>query len=180
MAGPESVPSDLDPIEPDEAQIALRARQLWSLPDAGTDAENWERARLELREERQLIAKRAAEISQTRGSGDMVSDWLLAESELYWEFMHRHRYRTKQAYWKGSQRAKGIEQERIARRARQIGQSASAGSDEDNWKRAESQIRAEGRLIAERGGGSWAGSPRWLRVEQELIEEGVIPLRDEV
>ena len=52
MGEPEPVAPDRDPIEPDEQAIALRALNFSALPNAGTDAENWERARLELREER--------------------------------------------------------------------------------------------------------------------------------
>src|SRR5215813_1378903 len=180
MAEPEPVTSDHDPIEPDEQAIALRALELSRLPNVGTDAENWERARLELREERRRIAERAAQIAQTRGSGDAVSDWLLAERELDMDFRMRHVYRTKVAYWEGSQRAKTIERERIALRAQQIGQSTGAGSDTENWLRAERQIRAEHRLIAERARYDWVGTPRWLRAEQELTEEGVIPLGDDI
>ncbi len=171
---------DRDPIEPDDHMIAMRAYDLSWLPDAGTDTENWERARLELREERQIIAERAAQIAQTSGSGDAVSDWLLAEREVEIHLRMRRVYRTKIAYWNGSQRAKAIERERITRRAQQIGQSMSAHSDEENWMQAERQVRAEHRLIAERTKGAWAGSPRWLRAEQELTEEGAIPVRDDI
>jgi hypothetical protein len=180
MGEPEPVTSDRDPIEPDAQAIALRALDFSTLPNAGTDAENWERARLELREERQMTAERAAQIAQTRGSGDAVSDWLLAERELDINFRRRREYRTKLAYWEGSQRAKAAERERITRRAQQIGQSASAAGDTDNWLRAERQIQAEHRLIAERAGHAWAGTPRWLRAEQELTGEGVIPLPDDI
>lgn len=180
MGEPEPVAPDPDPIEPDEQAIALRALDFSTLPNAGTDAENWERARLELREERQMTVERAAQIAQTRGSGDAVSDWLLAERELDINFRRRRGYRTKLAYWEGSQRAKATERERITRRAQQIGQSTSAVSDTDNWLRAERQIQAEHRLIAERAGHAWAGTPRWLRAEQELTGEGVIPLPDDI
>jgi hypothetical protein len=180
MGEPEPVASDRDPIEPDAQAIALRALDFSTLPNAGTDAENWERARLELREERQMTAERAAQIAQTRGSGDAVNDWLLAERELDINFRRRREYRTKLAYWEGSQRAKAAERERITRRAQQIGQSASAAGDTDNWLRAERQIQAEHRLIAERAGHAWAGTPRWLRAEQELTGEGVIPLPDDI
>jgi hypothetical protein len=180
MGEPEPVTSDRDPIEPDAQAIALRALDFSTLPNAGTDAENWERARLELREERQMTAERAAQIAQTRGSGDAVNDWLLAERELDINFRRRREYRTKLAYWEGSQRAKAAERERITRRAQQIGQSASAAGDTDNWLRAERQIQAEHRLIAERAGHAWAGTPRWLRAEQELTGEGVIPLPDDI
>jgi hypothetical protein len=180
MGEPEPVAPDRDPIEPDEQAIALRALSFSALPNAGTDAENWERARLELREERQMTADRAAQIAQTRGSGDAVSDWLLAERELDISFRRRRDYRTKLAYWEGDQRAKATERERITRRAQQIGQSTSAVSDTDNWLRAERQIQAEHRLIAERARHAWAGTPRWLRAEQELTVEGVIPLPDDI
>jgi hypothetical protein len=180
MGEPEPVTSDRDPIEPDAQAIALRALDFSTLPNAGTDAENWERARLELREERQMTAERAAQIAQTRGSGDAVSDWLLAERELDINFRRRRVYRTRLAYWEGSQRAKAAERERITRRAQQIGQSTSAAGDTDNWLRAERQIQAEHRLIAERAGHAWAGTPRWLRAEQELTGEGVIPLPDDI
>lgn len=176
MVEPESVTPDHDPNEPDEQAIALRALHLSQLPNAGTDEENWERARLELREERQLIAERAARIAQTRGSGDPVSDWLAAERELDMEFTMRRVYRTRVAYWEGSQRAKMLEQERIAHRAQQIGQSMTGVSDTDNWLRAERQIQAEHRLIGERSRYAWVGTPRWLRAEQELTAEGIIPL----
>lgn len=111
MGEPEPVAPDRDPIEPDEQAIALRAVDFSTLPNAGTDAENWERARLELREERQMTVERAAQIAQTRGSGDAVSDWLLAERELDINFRRRRVYRTKLAYWEGSQRAKATERE---------------------------------------------------------------------
>ena len=44
MGEPEPVTSDRDPIEPDEQAIALRALDFSKLPNAGTNAENWERA----------------------------------------------------------------------------------------------------------------------------------------
>ncbi len=101
MGEPEPVTPDRDPIEPDEQAIELRALDFSQLPNAGTDAENWERARLELREERRMTAERAAQITQARGSGDAVSDWLLAERELDIGFRMRRVYRTKLAYWEG-------------------------------------------------------------------------------
>lgn len=167
-------------IEPDEQAIALRARDFSQLPNAGSDAENWERARRELLDEWQMTEQRAAQIAQTRGSGDPVSDWLLAERELDIDFRMRRVYRTKLAYSEGSRRAEAIKRERISRRAEQIGQSAGAASDTDNWLRAERQIQAEHRLIADRAGHAWVGTPRWLRAEQELTAEGAIPLSDDI
>ena len=180
MAEPESVASERDPIEPDEDAIALRAYHLSGLPNAGTEIENWERARLQLREERWLIAERAAQIARTRGSVDAVSDWLLAEHELQVDIGMRRGYWTKIAYVEGYSRAREIKRERIERRARQIGQSTSGSSDSENRLRAERQVKAEHRLIAERTGNALVGTPRWLRAEQELTEEGVIPLGDDI
>jgi len=178
--GGESVTSNHDPIEPREDAIATRAYYLSWLPNAGTDVENWERARLQLREERQLIAERAAEIARTRGSGDAVSDWLLAERELQVELGMRRGYWTKIAYVEGYSRARDIERERIERRSQQIGKSTSAGSASENRLRAERQVQAEHRLIAERARQALVGTPRWLRAEQELTEAGVIPLGDDI
>ena len=59
-----------------------------------------------------MTVERAAQIAQTRGSGDAVSDWLLAERELDINFRRRRGYRTKLAYREGSQRAKATERER--------------------------------------------------------------------
>ena len=81
MGEPEPVAPDRDPIEPDEQAIALRALDFSTLPNAGTDAENWERARLELREERQMTVERAAQIAQARGSGTrLVTGFSLSAS----------------------------------------------------------------------------------------------------
>jgi len=176
MSERDSLVPESDPIEPDHDAIAIRAYSVSWLPDAWSEAENWERARLELREERELIARRAADISRTRPSGDAVDDWLLAERELNVELSMRRLHRTKTAWVVGSARAKAREQDRIARRARQISESANAGSDYENWLRAEREVNAEHRLIAERAGQSWVGTPRWLAAERELIAEGVIPL----
>ena len=41
MGEPEPVAPYRDPIEPDEQAIALRAVDFSTLPNAGTDAENW-------------------------------------------------------------------------------------------------------------------------------------------
>jgi hypothetical protein len=180
MAEPGSTASERDPIEPDDDAIALRAYHLSWLPNAGTDLENWERARLQLRGERRLIAERAAQIAQTRGSGDAVSDWLLAERELQVDIAMRRRSWTNLAYVEGYSRAREIERERIERRARQIGQSTSGSTDSENRLRAERQVQAENRLIAERTGNALVGTPRWLRAEQELTKEGVIPLGHDI
>jgi hypothetical protein len=175
---PETDTAGPDSLEPDEAAIADRAEHLSWLPNAGNEAENWERARAELRVERALTAQRAEEIARTRGAADALGNWLLAEQELQVELGMRRADRTKIAYYEGSVRARDTERQRIANRARKISHSAGAGSDGDNWLRAERRVRAEHRLIAERARHHWAGSGRWLQAEQELLAEGIIPIPD--
>jgi hypothetical protein len=70
MAEPKSMTSDHDPIEPDEQAIATRAYFLSRLPNAGTDEEDWERARLELRKEQQLS------LTSTRKARVAVLEWI--------------------------------------------------------------------------------------------------------
>jgi len=180
MAEPESVAPESDPIEPDKDAIAVRAYYLSGLSYAGTDPENWERARYQLRYERQMIAERAAQISQIRGSGGAVSDWLLAERELQGEIEAFRANWARVAYRDADISARSVTRRSIEHRAREISQSASAGSDEENWLRATRQIQAEHRLIAERAGNAMVGTPRWMRAEEELTNEGVIPVTEDI
>lgn len=87
-----------DSAEPDHDAIALRAHVLSCLPAAGSDSENWERARLELRAEHQLIAERAAEIAVSPRTRSDLDNWLLAEQEVDITIRMRHVKRTKDAY----------------------------------------------------------------------------------
>jgi Protein of unknown function (DUF2934) len=165
-----------NPGEPEHDAIALRALHLSCLPNAGSDDANWGRARLELIEERKMIAERATEIARSEKAGSDDQNWLRAEQELEMSFRAKWVYRTKVAYFEGGRRADSIKRERVALRAKEIA-ARDATRSKDSLREAERLIDAEFAMIAQRASSAFAGTPRWLAAERELIEEGLLPLR---
>lgn len=132
--------------ESDEAIVRRRAEEIARSNRAGTNFDNWIRAVIELK-----IEQRAAEIARSPNAGSDLENWLRAEREL-----------------KVAQRAKEIAGPKarastyyeiwpqaeykvdVAERASEIAHSRAAGSDEENWDRAERELDAERAAIRQR------------------------------
>jgi hypothetical protein len=173
-----------------ELKTAQRAEEIAKSPGAGTARENWLRAEHDVD-----VAQRAKDISYFRPAGDDNANWFLAEHELEAEhaaISQRAEKIARSAKTKTEIRTHA----EIMLRAEDIAKSSRAGSDWENWLRADRELAAEraaGRPRAGQADRAYrarldervqqiAASPEaalgcWLKAEQELRAEGRIAAR---
>jgi hypothetical protein len=171
----------------DEKIVGKRAAEIARSGRAGTDFDNWIRAVIEPK-----IEQRAAEIARSPNAGSDFDNWIRAERELAAE--HATISQRAEKIARSAETAIEIRTHvEIMLRAEEIAKSPGAGSDWENWLRAERELaakRAAGRPRAGQESKAYrarldervqriAASPEaalghWLRAEQELRVEGRI------
>jgi hypothetical protein len=185
-----------------ELKITQRAAQIGRSPNGGSDFDNWIRAERELK-----IAQRAEEIAKSPAAGTDYDNWIRAEHEVHVAqraeaIAHSPLAGSNDENWQRAEQALAGEQAAICRRAEEIArspqtvmrirthaeimlraeeikQSPNAGSDFDNWVRAEQQCETyhtrQDERIRRIAASPEAALGHWLRAEQELRAEGGIP-----
>ena len=181
-----------------DLKITQRAAQIGRSPSAGSDFDNWIRAERELQ-----IAQRAEEIAKSSAAGTDYDNWLRAEHEVHVAqraeaIAHSPLAGSNEENWQRAERALAAEgaaicqrAEEIVRspqtamrirthveimlRAEEIKRSPNAGSDFDNWVRAEQQYRAYRTHLDERirhiAASPEAALGHWSTAEQERRAE---------